>query len=289
MSRAPIGGGACPARRLLLLLGAVGLALAPAAARADARASIERGDRAWAARAASLDGQRARPERIEAAAAAYREALAERPDSAEAAWKLMRALHYAVDFTTIGAEQEEARLEEAVTLAREWVDRIDDEATEVDATDAERARILFWSAIVWGARAQRAGLLTIVREGVADRMRDGARRARALDPGIDGGGPMRLLSRLHATLPRVPFVSGWVDRSLAIPLAEEAWRVDRGHPGNALVLALAILDVAPERRDEARRLLEGIRRGEPRPDAVVEDLVIQEEAEEALASLREGA
>ena len=68
-------------------------------------------------------------------------------------------------------------------------------------------------------RAQRVGLLTIVRQGVAKRMQQDAEQSLKLDPAVDQGGALRLLSRLNATLPKVPFVSGWVDRKKVLPLA----------------------------------------------------------------------
>lgn len=289
---------ACLARGVAALLLASLAALVPAGASAeDASArAIARGDQAWRQRADRLDGDLARPERIAEAIARYREALGATPETSgdarnglEAAWKLLRALHYAVDFTTLDEAKREARLEEAIALARERVAQLDETGAADERTPGarDRARLLFWSSIVWGARAQRVGLLTIVREGVASRMHEQAERALAIDPTIDRGGPLRLLSRLHASLPRVPFVSGWVDRERAIPLAERAHALDDGHPGNALVLALALLEQAPDRRAEARALLEGLSRRDPREEARVEDMAILEDARDRLARLDE--
>ena len=134
-------------------------------------------------------------------------------------------------------------------------------------------------------RAQRVGLLTIVREGVAKQIHDDAERSLALDPTVDRGGALRLLSRLHATLPKVPFVTGWVDRSQAVPLAERAYALDAAHPGNRLILALALLEQAPGRTGDARALLESVAGAEPRQEALAEDLAIREEARERLDEL----
>jgi hypothetical protein len=126
------------------------------------------------------------------------------------------------------------------------------------------------------------GLLTIVREGVARRMHEYARHAISLDPAIERGGGYRLLSRLHAGLPRVPFVSAWVDREQVLPLAEQAFSIDPDDPGNRLILALALLERAPERRAEAATLLGSISQRAPRPALLAEDLAIREEARERL-------
>ncbi len=243
---------------------------------------LTKGDRAWAARAEMLDGDRADPTRIEEAIVHYRAAAEAEPDSLEARWKLLRALHYAIDFTTLSEDDQEARVGEAVEVVR-----ASDALTASDrpAASADVARLLFWSSIAWGTRAQRVGLLTIVREGVAKRMYVNAERSLELDPSVDQGGALRLLSRLHSALPRVPFVSGWVDRDQALPLAEQGYALDPDHPGNRLVLALTLLEREPERAEEARMLLQTVASTEPRPSWLVEDLRIREQARERLAEL----
>ena len=124
-----------------------------------------------------------------------------------------------------------------------------------------------------------------MREGVAGRIRDGARVAAALEPAVDRGGPLRLLARLHADLPRVPFLTGWVDRSRAVPLAERAVAVAPDFAGNRLTLALTLLDVAPERRDEARARLEEVAAIEPAGPRAVELAQMRRTARERLEAL----
>ena len=245
------------------------------------RAALEAGDSAWSARAETIDERLAAPDRIESAIAAYRSALEAEPDSMEARWKLLRALHYAIDFTRSSSEAQDARVVEAIAVARAGREALEARA----GSEADRARLHFWSAIAWGTRAQRVGLLTIVREGVATRMHDDAEQSLVLDPSVDRGGALRLLSRLHGTLPRVPFVSGWVDRDRALELAERGQTLDPDHPGTRLILALTLLEQTPERTPEARALLESVVDANPRPDFLVEDLAIREQARERLAEL----
>jgi len=125
-----------------------------------------------------------------------------------------------------------------------------------------------------------------VREGVANRIHDYARVALALEPDYEDGGPLRLLGRLHAELPRVPFVSGWVDRERALPLLEQARAVGPQHPGNELLLALTLLDRVPGRRDEALALLAQLKELTPRPGWRVEDLRVRDMARERWSELR---
>jgi hypothetical protein len=155
---------------------------------------------------------------------------------------------------------------------------------------ADGARVLFWDAVAWGGWSQSHGLLGAVREGVAGRLESGARAAAALDPGLERGGAFRLLARLHATLPRIPLLSGWVDRSKALPFAERALAIDPAFAGNRLLHALTLLDVAPARRAEALAELRAVAASEPDPgqEDRVERLAIRRGARERLAE-EEGA
>jgi hypothetical protein len=149
-----------------------------------------------------------------------------------------------------------------------------------DAHDA--ASLYFWSAVNLGAWARQAGLFEAVRAGVANRLREQTERSIALDPGVEQGGAIRLLSRLHSELPRVPLLSGWVDHAQAVPLAERAVAQYPGHPGNPYLLGLALLAHAPERRSEALELISRTAAIEPRPDHLLEDLAIKTAAREKL-------
>jgi hypothetical protein len=108
----------------------------------------------------------------------------------------------------------------------------------------------------------------------------------ALEPEYDEGGAFRLLGRLHAELPRVPFVSGWIDRNESIPLVERAYAMAPANPSNRLLLALTLLDLAPERRSEALDLLKQVEGLTPRPSMRVEDLIVRREARDRLAAER---
>ena len=261
----------------------VGCVLLLAGASSIATGKIEQldaGDLAWNSRARVLDGRLADPRAIEEAIRSYRSTHERSPDP-EVLWKLMRALHFLIEFTNATEKRKSEALEEALRLAESAKTLRESEATPT----APRAYLYFWSAIVWGARGQSAGVLQIVREGIANRLRDYAERVIELEPGTEEGGAFRLLSRLHATLPKIPFVSGWVDRDQALPLAERSFAISPGHPGNQLVLALALLEGAPERRDEAVDMLRRVSRIEPRSHAVAEELAIRDEARAALRNL----
>jgi len=264
--------------RIGLALSLVGL---PAAA--GAKDLVAQGDAAWARRAEGHDGEgRAAPGPIVDAIRAYEAAVAAAPDALEPRWKLLRAFHFAADFASRGRDEEHAILDRATAAAegaRPLLER-------PGASTRDAAALHFWSAVAWAAWAQRHGLIGAVREGVAGRVHDDALAALELDPAVEKGGAHRMLARLHATLPRVPLLSGWVARDQAIPEMERALAIAPDHLGNRVLWALTLLDVAPMRRAEALAALETASAAEPSDEAIVEDLAIRKTARERLAEER---
>jgi tetratricopeptide (TPR) repeat protein len=268
---------------------------------------IARGDSAWARRAEGEREGRPLPGPIREAVSSYEDALSARPESLEARWKLLRALHFAGDFAARGEEESGRIFDHAREVSDQGLDllaggvgsgvRLDEMDPEeirnrlaaADVSQRDVARLYFWSAINWGAWSRRAGLLSAVRQGVANRIHRYALITVALEPEYDEGGAFRLLGRLHAELPRVPFVSGWVDRQQSIPLLERAFAIAPANPGNRLLLALTLLDLAPERSSEALELLKQVERLTPRTSMRIEDLAMRREARERLSEGHAGA
>ena len=296
----------CSAARWLSLVISLWATTAGAAANEQALAEA---DRLWEARAEQLDDERALAEPAERALSRYLDAIApEAPlaETVEARWKSLRAAHYLSEFTTASSARGDQVIEEAVGRVEtsleavrrrnegEDLSTLSDRQLEawLESSGIPRvdiAQLHFWSAIVWGARAQRVGLLTIVRQGIARRMFDDAHLASRIEPTIERGGAFRLLSRLHADLPRVPFVSGWVDRDQALPNAEAAFEIAPEDPGNQMILALALRDQEASPRPRIEELLASAARHDPRPELRAEDLAIRREAEERLSEWRQAA
>lgn len=263
-----------------------------------ASAALERGDALWDRRAEGQVDAKAKPEPIGSAVRSYREALQQDPDGLEAHWKLQRALWFAAHYATPDRDAECRLYGEAIAIGddalrvlaervggREALEARSPEALREALAPSERsaaAHLSFWNAVNLGAWARCAGLVQAVRAGVANRMHEATLRSLALDPGVEQGGAIRLLSRLNAELPKVPLLSGWVDRARALPLAERAVAEFPGHPGNPFLLGLTLLERVPERRSEAIELLERTALLEPRADQMVEDLSIRSEAREVL-------
>ena len=262
---------------------------------------MARGDAAWARRADGHVELAAASAPIAAAVDAYEEAWREGGGELEAGWKLLRALWFAGEFASTDDAGAQSRFERGIDVSKQAMGALDARSADGDADDLEPeafaaafapsdhddvARVVFWSAIVWGAWSRSGGLLATVREGVAGRLQRYALASYALDPSVDEGGAQRLLATLHAQLPRVPFLTGWVDRDRAVVWAQRALDVAPEHPGSRLTMAVVILDTGIEgRRDEVRSLLESVAGLEPREGAVLEDLSIRESARERLQSV----
>jgi hypothetical protein len=275
---------------LSLLIAGAAHASAPELAIADAL---------YARRAEGQVDAVARPGPVLAAIEAYRRAIDDDPKHLEAHWKLLRALWFAADFATPDPAQERSRYERAhaaaerafaelaarVGVGRDALDELTPGALRERVAAGDRrdaAHLYFWHAVNLGAWSRTVGLWQAVRSGVANRMHAAALCSAALDPSVEQAGALRLLSRLHSELPRVPLLSGWVDPARAVPLAERARSQYPEHPGNTYLLGLAILANAPERRAEGLRMIEDTAKLVPRSDQIVEDLAIRIDARETL-------
>ena len=297
-------GGSKLAGLRLLALALAALLAGPALAEKPGGA-LARAEAAWGRRGEGQSGDgRARRAPIARAIRAYEAAVAEDPDALEPRWKLVRALYFGADFAAasraeasheLGRATREADAALDLLAARLGVDgsldSFDPErlASRLDpAARSDAAAVFFWSAVVWGAWGQHLGAVDAVRSGVVGRLYHGALLAAALDADFDEGGALRLLARIHAQVPRVPFFSGFIDRSRAVPSAERALAIAPENPSNRYQLALTLLDVAPERHQDALRLLEDTAGLEPRPEQLVEDLAMRRAARERLAEERGG-
>jgi hypothetical protein len=281
---------------------ALALALLAALPSAASTPELVRADALWARRADGHVEGRAQPESVSAAIAAYEAAIAARPERLDAQWKLLRALWFSAHFAAQDRDHARRIYDQALEAAErafallaqqvggpealEGAEPEELRARTPAALRRDAAELYFWYAVNLGAWSRIAGLLQAVRKGVANRLHEATLRSIALDPGVEHGGALRLLSRLHSELPRVPFLSGWVEPARAVPLAERAAADYPEHPGNAYLLGLALLAHAPERRDEAIALIEATAALAPRPKQLLEDLATHADARKELAALR---
>ena len=240
-------------------------------------ASLARADSLYALRSQGAEGDRALRTTITAAIAAYEEVAAEQPQSIEIKWKLLRALFFEGQYTGYSRPERQAWYSEAVDHAEEslaeaaelcggnktWKrGRRPQVARHCNTDDA--AQLYLWSAVAWAQWGRASGAVDAVRHGMAAKLNDYAQRVIELDPHCEQGGGQRLLASLHARLPKIPFITGFVRRDQAIPMANAALEIDANHPGNRYIHATVLLRVAPERYAEAEATLKALANEEAR-------------------------
>lgn len=270
----------------------------PAVAQSPHPSAQERGDAAFRRRA---QGFRQRgevdPGPAASAVAAYEEALGQEPGDLGLRFKLMEALYFQGTFTVADTGAKRALFQRQLELARETLELVEgccggserlEELTPADRAERLQGRLWapeahFWAAVSWGLWGRTHGNLAAVRQGVATKVRDHAEVVRRLDESYADAGGLRLLGRLHTVAPRVPFLTGWVDRREGIARLRRACQISLDDPRNPLFLAEALLEHEPESRDEALALLREVSRRRPDPERLVEESEVLAEARRVLA------
>lgn len=259
-------------------------------------AQTDIGDALWARRAEGHQGERAATGPIDQAVAACERAVKEQPDRLEAYWKLLRALHYKGDYavqTREGKQQVFGRGREVFEAALRQIDRrtgrkLEDlpprQVAAVVKEIPEAPAVYLWGAIHWGLWGDSYGRIAAARQGVGDKIRRYGEIALALDERYDRAGARRLLGRLHTLAPKIPFITGWVDRDEAVAHLRRAVALAPEDLFNQVYLADALLQHHPEKSAEAREILRRILQAKPDPERVVEDERALAEARRLLAA-----
>jgi tetratricopeptide (TPR) repeat protein len=269
-------------RRPLLLF--LLLATLPSSRLAAQTDPVAAGDAAWARRGEGHQGDRAAAGPIAEAVAAYERALEEQPERLEAAWKLLRALHYKGEYATAAREDKQRVFARGKEVAEAAIERLARRAGGRGKLDAlapaqaakavaivpETKPVFLWAAVHWGLWGDVFGRLAAARQGVGDRVRRYSEVLIALDERYEDAAGHRILGRLHALAPKVPFFTGWVDRGRAVAELRRAVALGPDNLDNHLFLAAALLEHQPARAAEAREILRRLLARRPAPELVVE-------------------
>lgn len=277
--------------RKTLLLAFVITAIAGAAP-----AQLSEGDQHWNARAEGHQGGRAKAGQIDAAISAYQKASAKEPNNLEARWKLLRAIRFKGAYVAATSEEKRRTYASGKTegdaaiaivnhaLAAKGVKT---NASEKEVANAARAiagagEVFFWDSVNWGEWALAYGKMAAVREGAADRIRREATIAMLADPKMEGGGPQRVLGRLHDETPRVPFMTGWASSKEAVRFLKESYKIDPANKITRVFLADAMVSDDSKNGPEAIRILREVINSPNDPGYEVEEAKAQEDAKALL-------
>jgi tetratricopeptide (TPR) repeat protein len=246
---------------------------------------ITAGDAAWARRAEGHQGGRALPGPVDEAIADYTRAVREQPDRLEGSWKLLRALHFKGDFTTGAQEARQQAFARGKEVAEAALDRLarrtaggrqkldamtPGQAAKAVAGVPEAKPLFLWSAVHWGLWGDVFGRMAAARQGVGDRVKRYSEILIALDERYEDAAGHRILGRLHTLAPKVPFVTGWVDRGRAVSELRRAVALGPDNFDNHVFLAEALLEHQPEKAAEARDILRRLLTRAPSPELAVE-------------------
>jgi len=257
-----------------------------------ASAQVSEGDQHWNARAEGHQGGRAKPGQIDAAIAGYQKAVMQEPNNLEAHWKLLRAVRFKGAYVASTTDEKkriyaigknEGQTAIAVINRALAAKGVKADAPEKQVADAARTipgagEVFFWDSVNWGEWALAYGKMAAVRQGAADRIRREATMAMLVDPKMDGGGPQRVLGRLHDQTPRVPFITGWASSKEAVRFLRESYKIDPTNKITRVFLADALVSNDSKNGPEAIRILREVINSPNDPNYEVESAQAQEDA-----------
>jgi len=110
----------------------------------------------------------------------------------------------------------------------------------------------------WGEWALAYGKFAAVKQGAADRIRREATIANMIDPKLEGGGPPRVLGRLHDQTPRVPFLTGWASSKDAVRFLNESLKIDPSNKITRVFLAEAMVNNNSDTGPQAVEILKQV-------------------------------
>src|SRR5712692_1935995 len=190
--------------------------------------------------------------------AAYQRAIAQNPNDLEGRWKLLRALRFKGAYVASSTDEKKQIYSTAKKAGEDTLAIVDrllsakgmksvSKATEKQVADAAKSipgadEVFFWDSVNWGEWALAYGKMAAAREGAADRIRREATIAMLMNPKLEGGGPSRVLGRLHDQTPRIPFITGWASNREALRFLNESMKVDPTNKITRVFLAEAMVN-----------------------------------------------
>jgi tetratricopeptide (TPR) repeat protein len=270
------------------------LAISAVLVTVSAYAQVSDGDQHWAARAEGHQSGRAKATQIDVAIAAYQRAVSQNPNDLEARWKLLRALRFKGAYVATANDEKKQIFAHAKTVGEETLSLLDrqlsakglrsvSKATEKEVADVARSipgadEIFFWDAVNWGEWALVYGKLAAARQGAADRIKRGATIAMLIDPKLEGGGPSRVLGRLHDQTPKIPFITGWASRREAIRFLNESLKIDPTNKITRVFLAEAMVSDNSDTKPQQIQVLREVVSTPNNPEYEVEQSGAQDDA-----------
>jgi tetratricopeptide (TPR) repeat protein len=264
----------------------------------SAMAQVADGDAQWLLRAEGHVRGRAKAQHVDAAIAAYQRAVAANANDLDAQWKLLRTYRFKGVYVAASTDEKKKIFDEAKAAGEKALAVVDKQlaakgvtspskATEKKVADAARAvpgagELFFWDSVNWGEWALVFGKMAAVRQGAADRIKREATIANLIDPKLEGGGPPRVLGRLHDQTPHVPFITGWASSKEAVRFLNESLKIDPANKITRVFLAEAMVSNDSDTKPQATQMLRDTIAAPNDPNYVVEQEAATEDAKTLL-------
>jgi len=264
----------------------------PAVTLATIDEGIAMGDQAWLQRAQGHQGSRAAPEPVQKAIDAYQSALKAEPENLGTRWKLLRAFYFKGEFVLENdkerlalyqtgreiAEVGRLQIESEYGLSKGLFRTKPSEVADAIGNQADVAEFFFWATANWGLWGQYSGKLISALTGLVYKLRQFAEIMVLMDESVENGGGHRLLGQLNARVPKIPFLTWWVDHDLAISELRLSLQIAPSSLLSKIYLAGALLKFRPEEKRQALSLLQDVVKSDPDPERLVEDIQVIEDA-----------
>ena len=261
-------------------------------------AQVAEGDQQWALRAEGHSGGHAQPAHTDAAIAAYQRAIAANGNDLDAYAKLLRTYRFKGVYVASSEDAKKTIFSDAKAAGEKALAVLDKllaakgvtsptKATEKQVADAARAipnagQVFFWDAVNWGEWALVYGKMAAVRQGAADRIKRESTIALLIDPKLEGGGPGRVLGRLHDQTPHVPFLTGWASSKEAVKYLNESLKLDPTNKITRVFLAEAMVSNDSDTKPQAVQMLKEMIAAPNDPNYLVEQEAATEDARRLL-------
>ena len=99
-----------------------------------------------------------------------------------------------------------------------------------------------------------------------------------IDPRLEGGGPSRVLGRLHDQTPRVPFITGWASNREALRFLNQSLKIDPTNKITLVFLAEAMVNGNSDTKPQAMQSLRTLLTTPNDPQYEVEQAAAQDDA-----------
>jgi len=229
--------------------------------------NFQQGMKWFRQRSAGAIGDLAPPENINKAVLAFFNASQDTICPQSASWMYLHSLYFQGNYATNEKKGKIAIFERGKQRAKEL--------QELWPKDPHP---YYWYAIFISFWALEKGILTAVKEGVANQVRDAGHQVVKLNPDFYGGTAWQLLASVYHSVPRIPFLTPWASSEVAEGYINKALaRTPNEYPTQFLA---AKLYADTDRETSALQILEKLLQKKPRKVWLVEDRRLLKKAAE---------